>query len=142
VRKGTPDDTTTSITLQDTTGLDLALAANTTYTFEYYILFQTSATTRGISLSLTGPATSVLSYTVSIPRGADGTASVYHGTSTGWDQDMLSDTVEVADTTYVARIAGVVRTTAAGTLKPRFRSENAAATARVMTYSWGQLSTP
>jgi hypothetical protein len=126
-----------------TTGLNFALAANTTYSFDYYILFQTSAAIRGISLALTGPAATIVSYTVSIPEGGDGTGAMMHGWGTAWDDEVLAAAVPAADTTYVARVVGVVRTGASGgTLTPRFRSEASVATARVMNYSWGSLSTP
>ena len=57
MRKTNADDATTGTALTNATGLDFNLAANTTYTFDYEILFQTAATTTGISLAVYGPGT-------------------------------------------------------------------------------------
>jgi hypothetical protein len=145
VRKTDGQDTTTGTTYVSASGLDLALAANTTYSFEYYILFSTAVNTTGIGLGVTGPAgATTVAYTVSIPRAADGTAGLYNGWGTAWDDTSpLGDGVQTANTTYVARIHGVVRTGGtAGNLTPRFRSEVNTSTVRVHDYSWGSLYTP
>src|SRR5207237_7137133 len=63
-RKANADDTTALTSVVSTTGLGLALAANTTYTFDYVILFESAATATRIGLAVNGPAgTSLISYT-------------------------------------------------------------------------------
>jgi hypothetical protein len=131
-------------TVGSTTGLGLSLAANTTYTFDYVVLFQSSALATGIGLALTGPASpSYIDYTVTIPIGADGTGAMYSGWGTTYDDTVLGTAVQAANTTYVARIYGVITTGAtAGTLTPRFRSEINGNTVTVKAGSWGSLNTP
>jgi hypothetical protein len=144
VRKTNADDTTTGTALANTTGLDLTLAANTSYTFEYSILFQSAAANNGIGLAVNGPAApTVVSYTIQIPQAADATNAMFNGWGTSLDDPVQAATVQAPNATYVARIHGVIRTGASGgTLLPRFRSELNGTAVRVMTYSWGSLSTP
>jgi len=140
VRKNSGNDTTTGTALVSATGLDLSVAANTTYTFDYYLLVQTAATNTGISLAVAGPAApTVVSYTVSSPTAAvDGTGTIFSGYGTAFGDEVISTGVQAANTTYVARIHGIVRTGGtAGNLTPRFRSEVNNSAVRVMQYSWG-----
>jgi hypothetical protein len=129
--------------LQNTTELGLTLAPSTAYTFEYYILFQSAATGTGIGLAVNGPAApTVISYTVRIPLGTDGNTTFHGGPGTYLDDWVRSGSVQAANTTYLARISGVIRTNASGgTLLPRFQSEVAGSTVRVMAHSWGSLYT-
>jgi hypothetical protein len=143
VWKTNVNDSTTSTTLGSATGLDLPVAANTTYSFDYYILFQSANTNTGISLALTGPAgPALVSYVVDTPIGADGAGGLFSGWGTAYDDQVVGTAVQAANTTYVARIHGVVRTGAtAGNLTPRFRTETGTSVS-IRTYSWGALYTP
>jgi hypothetical protein len=93
---------------------------------------------------VSGPAApSTISYTVQIPNGGDGNTTIWNGWGTYLDDPVLSGSVQTANATYLARITGVIRTNASGgTLLPRFRSETAGTTVRVMAQSWGALHTP
>jgi hypothetical protein len=145
VRKTDLDNTNTSnSTLNSATGLDLTLAANTTYTFDYFIIFQTPATTTGIGLALTGPGSpAFISYTVNIPVAIDGTNALYSGWGTAYDDPVVGTGVQTANTTYTARIYGVIKTGASGgTLTPRFRSEVNSSGVTLKAGSWGALYTP
>ena len=119
------------------------LAASTTYTFDYLVLFQSGAAGTGIGLALTGPASpSSVAYTVTIPIAADATTAMFSGWGTAYDDTVLGTAVQAASTTYVARIYGVITTgVTAGTLTPRFRSETGTAVT-VKAGSWGSLNTP
>ncbi|HET8874228.1 MAG TPA: hypothetical protein VFM83_11135 [Gaiellaceae bacterium] len=136
------DDSTATTTLQSASGLNLALSANTTYSFEYYILFTSAQANNGIGLALSGPGTpAAISYTVAIPIGNDGTNGLYSGWGTAYDDAVIGSAVPSTGTTYAAHIYGVVRTGAtAGNLIPRFRSETNGTSVSVKTYSWGSLS--
>jgi hypothetical protein len=138
------DDTNNTTTLANVTGMNLSLAANTTYTFEYVILFQGSSATAGIGLALNGPAgATVISYTVDIPTAADGTSALYSGWGTAWDDVVISTGVQATGTTYAAHVFGVVKTAGtAGTMTPRFRRGSSASTATIKDGSWGELFTP
>jgi hypothetical protein len=121
------------------TGLNLPVAANTAYTFSYYILFQRAASTIGIGLAITGPAgPTAVSYDVQIPNGTDGTSALFSGWGTSYDDTVLGTAVQTASTTYVAHIFGVVHTGAtAGNLTPRFRTEINNSNVTVKADSWG-----
>jgi hypothetical protein len=143
VRKADSDNTNNTTTLADTTGLGLTLAASTTYSFEYYVLFQSAATNTGISLAVNGPASPLVSYAVNIPVAADGAGS-QGGTFSGWgtalDDVVVGTGVQTANTTYLAHIHGVIQTGAAGgTLLPRFRSETASTNVTIKGGSWGAV---
>jgi hypothetical protein len=129
-------------TLQNASGLSLALAANTTYSFEYYVLFTSAATNNGLGFAVTGPgAPAVISYTVEIPSGNDGTNGLYAGWGTAYDDMVLAPAIPAVGTTYVARIYGIVRTGATpGNLTPRFCSESNGTSVSVKSNSWGSLS--
>ncbi|MDQ2910171.1 MAG: collagen-like protein, partial [Actinomycetota bacterium] len=144
VRKTNADDTNSTTTLASATGLDLTLAASTTYSFDYYILFQTAVNTTGIALAVTGPASpSVISYSVYIPVAGDANNALFSGWGTAYDDAVVGTGVQTAATTYLARISGVIKTGAsAGTLTPRFRSEVAASTVTLKAGSWGAFYTP
>jgi hypothetical protein len=144
VRKTNADDTTTGTALVNTTNLGLTLSANTTYTFNYFILFQSAAANTGIGLAVNGPASpSLISYSVHTPQAGDNTSAMFSGWGTALDDTVLATGTPTANTTFVARIHGVISTGASGgTLLPRFRSELNGTTVRVMAQSWGSLYTP
>lgn len=140
VRKTDADNTNNTTTLANASGLDLTLAAGTTYSFEYSILFQSAQQNAGIQLAMNGPGTpTIISYTVSIPIAADGTAGIFSGWGTAYNDVVNGTGVQTVNTTYIARIHGIVQTNAAGALAPRFRSETAGQTMTVKTGSWGAL---
>jgi hypothetical protein len=143
VRKTDIVNSTTATTLQSSTGLGFTLAAYTTYSFDYYIVFQTASTGTGLALAINGPASpALISYTVDIPQGAsDGKDSTFSGWGTALDDQVVAIEAPAANTSHVARIHGVIRTGASGgTLLPRFRSEDGQSVS-IRLYSWGALYT-
>jgi hypothetical protein len=140
VRKADPDNQNNTTTLADTSGLGLTVAAGTVYSFDYYILFQSTNANAGIQLAMNGPGTpTIVAYTVNIPIAADGSSAMFSGWGTAYNDVVSGTGVQTANTTYVARIHGVVQTNAAGTLLPRFRTETAGQTATIKAGSWGAL---
>jgi hypothetical protein len=141
VRKGA-DESTTSTTLQTTTGLNLAMAANTTYTFSYYILYTSAATTTGIALAVSGPGTPTsVAYTVDTPSStSDGTGALYSGFGTTYDDAVIATATPSVGGVYVAHIYGVVHNGAtAGNLTVHYRSEVSGSQVTVKADSWGAL---
>jgi hypothetical protein len=134
------DVTSNSTTLANVTGLALPVSASTAYTFSFYVLYQSAATTTGIGLSVTTPSGSI-SYTVAIPgAAADGLSALWTGWGTFTDDPVISTATPATGTTYVAHVYGVVHTGAgAGNLQLRLRSEVAASTVTVKADSWGAL---
>jgi hypothetical protein len=139
VRKTDADNATTSTTLQVASELNIPLAANVTYSFEYYVLFTTAGTNTGIGLGVNGPAASTISYTVDIPTTTEGTAGSFSGVGTGWNDAVTATTAPATGSTYLARVHGIVRTTAAGDLSIGFRRGGANAQVVVKQYSWGAV---
>lgn len=116
--------TTASTTLVDVTGGTVAMEANKDYELTIHVLFQSSSATNGIWFSLSGPAspTSVaFNYTIPISTTANANRnqSAYNAGSAHAD-------VPAANTTYYARIIGIIRNGAnAGNLQLRVASETA-----------------
>ena len=115
------DVTNNTTTLANVTGLAIALAANSTYTIDAKVMFQTAATATGIRLTQTAPAgatvvaqwntpTSLTARTLANQRAADTGAA-----TTG---------VDVANANTLATASFLVITGAtAGNLQIRFASE-------------------
>lgn len=140
VHKSSPS-TSTVVALADIPGLAVPLLANSTYQFDYLIVFRSSATANGIGLAMNGPASpALISYTVQIPVGTDGAAAEWQGYGPTYDDTVLATTSPVANADLVARIFGVIRTgVAGGDLIPRFRSELATQSVTVQAGSCGIL---
>ena len=123
------DVTNNTTTLTNVTGLAIALAANSTYTIDAKVMFQTAATATGIRLTQTAPAgatvvaqwntpTSLTARTLANQRAADTGAA-----TTG---------VDVANANTLACGSLLVMTGAtAGNLQIRFASEVAGSNAVV-----------
>lgn len=132
--------TTTSTTFTDITGLTASLAAGTPYLFEAYLIWQQNNTSGGIGFAINGPGSmGVLDYTIqyqNFANDAAGTIQTVH--ATGYDTAYtIPTTTTAANTSYIARISGVLVTTVSGgTLALRFKSNNASYTASIRPGSW------
>ena len=123
------DVTNNTTTLTNVTGLAIALAANSTYTIDAKVMFQTAATATGIRLTQTAPAgatvvaqwntpTSLTARTLANQRAADTGAA-----TTG---------VDVANAnTLASGLILVITGATAGNLQIRFASEVAGSNAVV-----------
>lgn len=117
----TSDVSTTATTLSDITGLNFPVSAGKTYIFEGYIIFQTAATTTGISLSGNGPASPtyyVMRKTIPISL----TASEER-MERAYDTNQPSSGVDTANANCLAYLWGVIRPSANGTFTLRVASE-------------------
>jgi len=109
-------------TIADVTGLSFSVLLGKTYWFEFHIAYTAAATTTGSRWSINGPATpTYLSY-----------ASWYSLTTTtrtennhlqAYDQPAASNATSAATGNNYARIEGIIRPSADGTLIARFASE-------------------
>lgn len=125
--------------LVDATGLSFSIAASKTYHFEFYVLWETAATTTGIWLSVNGPAS---------PTKVAFAADIYQSTTTvaarsGTAYDGGSaGTGGLTGVSQLARFTGiVVNGTNAGTLQLRFQTEipTSAVTVKAGSGGWLQL---
>lgn len=132
------DQATTSATVEDITGLGLAVAIGT-YEFEFLIPYTASVNGgSGILLALNGPASSFLSYVMEI-QAAQTSNGIYYRNAFASNQPGVS--VTTAGSIYVARIRGRVVTTASGTLQPRFGVTVGGTTTTAKVGTYGKLIT-
>lgn len=130
IAKLAADLSSSLVAMGDVTGLSVALAAGTVYSFRAIVAFSTAATTTGIKLGVSGPATpAVISYTVTTPITATG---VVINAASAYDGGAASTGVAAANTSYTATIEGVIVTgVAGGNLVVRFATEVAASAVTV-----------
>jgi hypothetical protein len=95
------------------------------------VLFRASATTEGIGLALTYPASTYAAFDVTIPVAANGTAQGFQGQITASGGLALGTGVAAINTTYVAVIRGIIRPSTGGTLQLRYRTETGTSGANV-----------
>lgn len=125
------DATNTTVTLADA-GLSFAVTSGTDYEFEFKVAFRTAATTTGIALALSGPATALLAYSMRIPTSATAESMAFRN---AFAAELLTTAIDAAATPRLAVIAGLVRPSAGGTVALRFRSEVAGSEVRVLAGS-------
>ena len=131
---------TASTAYQNITGLSWSLAASTRYDIECKILYAASATTIGLGIGWTGPASPLL--TTGQMRSGLTTATIGGTTSVGNDTGAVT-TASVATTNNHAFFEGFWSNgTTAGTLQMRFKPETATASGIVIKAgSWCKYST-
>lgn len=115
------DQTSTSTSYADVTGMTASVAANKTYVFEAYINWTSSGSTEGIGLAINGPAspTSLVAH-VGINAGAN--YYQFSGNAT-YDSGVVA-TSGAAATVRIAHVRGVITTGASsGTFAIRYRAE-------------------
>jgi hypothetical protein len=136
--KITENVTTSSTSFVDVTGMSFALPANTSYIFQFYAIFQSSATTRGIGFAINGPAGAVGGVQTRIPTSL---TALTDGVARGYDSGTATSGIDTADASTLAIIQGIaVNGANAGTLQLRFKAETAGEV-RVMAGSSGLLYT-
>lgn len=114
--------TTTSTTLVNCTGLSVSVEANTTYQIEGFIGFQSALATCGIFLSLNGPSSPTeIAYNINIPTASN---AIGNRVMAAYDAGSAVADVPTINTTYFALLNGLlVNGPNAGTLIVRFASE-------------------
>jgi hypothetical protein len=134
----TADQAFTATALATVTQLTLPVVSGVCYAFRFLVLFQTAATTTGISLALNGPTFTAFSYNVLIPIAV---ASFLIGCKQTYASATIGTAVAAANTTYVATIDGVLIPSASGNLIVQAATEVAASAATVKVGSVGILET-
>lgn len=135
----TADITTGNTAFQNADGLALSLDPNKPYHFEFLVAFRSAATTTGLGLSVTAPASpQLLVYQRDIPTSL---------TAVGIQQGIANDGtttntagIDLAATDRLARVWGLVSTGAAGgPLQLRFKSEVSGSNVQIRRGSGGFL---
>lgn len=117
-------DQTFSTTAQaDATNLSFPVVASRKYKFKFQVFYTSAATTTGVRLGLTAPASTLFSSQASIPVAADGTASFFQGTINSSGDSVMSTGTPAATTIHTAFIEGQIIPSAAGVVQLRVASE-------------------
>lgn len=144
VRK-TANQTINGNAYQDITDLSFSISANTTYYFDFIIIFQSAATTTGFGFSINGPTSpTVIDYVVDYQTTANatgGTDVFSQRHDTAYDAMAATASTVSASVNLRARVYGIIRPSAAGTLAARVRSELANNNLSVRAESIGILHT-
>ena len=96
----------TMVSATNITELFTPVLANTTYFFDCYILFRTSATTLGAGFAATTPSGNIF-YTAQIPFATAGAGGEWGGSSQASGSFITSTAILAANTVYVARLFGI-----------------------------------
>lgn len=127
---------TTSVLLVNTTGISLNVGIGT-YEFEFIMPYTGSVNNgSGILLSINGPATSFLMYSLII-QSSQGTTSTYYRNAFAASQP--GPVVATGGNVYFARIIGRMTTTASGTLQPQYACTNSSTTTTIKAGAYARL---
>ena len=123
--KTAADQTTTSITLANATGLSFTATVGILYKYTFNVLYTSAATTTGLRIGLTYPAATLTSAIANIPGSTtDGTGFIYSGfISTSGDSVMSTASPTNGTTVMVATIEGVFKASATGVVQLQVASE-------------------
>ena len=123
------DVTNNTTTLANVTGLAIALAANSTYTIDAKVMFQTAATATGIRLTQTAPAGATVVAQWNTPTSQTARTLANHRAA---DTGAATTGVDVANAnTLASGLILVITGATAGNLQIRFASEVAGSNAVV-----------
>jgi len=137
------DQAITSAGFVDITSLGFAVASNKAYAFEFYLVYQSSATAMGVLIGVNGPASpALLSASSRKPITTPGTASTdmfSEAVLSAYDTAIPLSTSEINQATnLVHTLRGVFfNGSTAGTFTPRLSKENVAGTATIKAGSFG-----
>lgn len=127
IQKRTADTTYATTTDVDLGDMGFNVTSGQYYKFEYTIIYQTAATTTGLSLGLTFPAVTVQASHVSMGGFAgNGTDAAFEGDISTSGTRVLSTDVSAANTNFIATVTGVIVPSANGQVKLQWSPEAAA----------------
>lgn len=123
---------TSNTTFVTIPALQINAVAGTTYKFEINLLYDTAATTTGITLSLGGTATGTIVSYVTLPvNNTAGAANAFSGPISAINGVVTSTGVGTIGIQYYGKIEGIFIATTSGTFYPQFRSEVNASQVRI-----------
>lgn len=107
-------------TIADVTGLSFQVVAGSKYSFKFFIVYSSAATTTGSRWSINGPATTFVNYRSQYPTSA--TAITNNAALAGYNLPAASNASSLT-TNNIAIIEGIIQPSANGTVIARFASE-------------------
>jgi hypothetical protein len=118
------DQSSSSTTLADATGLSVSVAANATYRVDAFVKFSSASVDTGLALGYTLPASAVGMVEIAIPSVSTWLSQMTRLITSAQSDSATGNGVPAADTVYTARISGIIKTGAtSGALQIRFASE-------------------
>lgn len=132
------DQTLIGASFADVTSLGFPVAANTAYSFEYFIIADADATTTGIDVAVNGPSSpTAINYEQNYWTSTTVQAIAQ---ATAYDNNTAS-TASNGTTQRIFRVWGILRNGAnAGTLIARIKREAVGTGPNVRAGSWGRLT--
>lgn len=128
---GSSDQTYSTTSVADVTGMTLAVEANSIYYFRFIIRWNRTGTGAGPSWTVTVPASATPTAIVQFSHAGDGSSGAYHGRITSGGDEVKSTTSSGEDT--IATVEGFVET--AGTAgNIQLQAANQAGTGPVTVY--------
>ncbi len=115
-----PNSNAVANTIADVTGLSFNVVANTTYSFRFFIVYTSAATTTGSRWSINGPAATFMHYSSEYTLTA--TSITNNQGLTGYNVPAGVSASSLA-TGNICIIEGIIRPSASGTVIARFSSE-------------------
>lgn len=109
--------TFTSTTPANVTGLAFTVTSGTYYYFRFVVLYQSAATTTGISVTLSHPGATIFSAAANLPNAGDGNTAMFHGWITASTDKVTAAGVQALTTTYAAVVEGVILPSSTGSLQ-------------------------
>lgn len=138
VRLGSDVSTTSNTCCTDATGLSFSVSSGKVYHFKFLVRWDTTpATTKGIGLTLNGPATTFLTYDVIYPS-LTAAGEIHGRNSYNSEPNPLPNSPAL--TNNLGIIEGLIQPSAGGTLIVRFESEGGAGTTTIKANSVGFLT--
>jgi hypothetical protein len=136
-------NSTSAVTLTNITQLGFTVVTGKTYYVEYTIMYQSVATTTGITFGFNTSDSGAgnFSLLVNTTQGVDGTGSLYSGHVNSLGDLVTTPSVQTAGVPFIVNVKGIFVATANGTMVPQFRSEVAGSQVTVMAGSVGLIRT-
>jgi hypothetical protein len=123
---------TTTLTVPQNTGLSLPVLAGKTYLVRAWLLCQSASTSRGVGISLDGPAGSTVALSVSVPHT---NASVVTYVQNTWKSTLTGTQFPLANVSALCEIVGIVTPGQDGTLSVCLCGESSGYATRLMANS-------
>lgn len=139
--KSTANQTFSAVALANVTNLSFNVNSGATYKYKFHILYTSAATTTGLRLGLTYPASTVATALANISSGADGTGAYFQGTiNTSGDSVMATATSSTSANGHIAFVEGIIAPTVNGTVQLQAATEIAASNIVIRSGSFVEIT--
>jgi hypothetical protein len=133
------DQTFSSATAANVTGMSFAVVSGRTYRFRFLCLVQSNTATVGVAATVTIPAATRFGAVARTPIAADGTAAVFHGAISSSGDAVVPTAVPAINVDHLLEIEGILIPSANGTIQLQARTETGTTPVIVRQGSIGML---